>query len=74
MIALEAAEENEEGNYEISISVPSLTDKMENVEILHYSMDRSVWEIVEPTDVDLEKKLLKQNLKIFLRLLLFVIR
>ncbi|WP_308783811.1 hypothetical protein [uncultured Blautia sp.] len=59
LIALEVAEKNGEGNYEISISVPSLTDKMENVEILHYSMDRSVWEIVEPTDVDLEKKVIE---------------
>ena len=56
LIALEAAEKNEEGMYEVTISVPSLTDKLRNVQILHYSTERSLWEIVDPTEIDTEEK------------------
>ena len=58
MIALEAAEKNEEGMYEVTISVPSLTDELRNVQVLHYSTERSLWEIVDPTEIDMEEKTL----------------
>lgn len=56
LIALEAAEKNAEGMYEVTISVPSLTDQLRNVQILHYSTERSLWEIVDPTEIDTEEK------------------
>ncbi|HIW50028.1 MAG TPA: PqqD family peptide modification chaperone [Candidatus Blautia intestinavium] len=58
LIALEAAEKNEEGMYEVTISVPSLTDELRNVQVLHYSTERSLWEIVDPTEIDMEEKTL----------------
>lgn len=59
LIALEEAEKNADGKYEVKISVPSLTDQMENVEILHYSTERSLWEIIKPVEVDVEEKVIE---------------
>ena len=49
-------EKNEEGKYEVTLNVPSLTSKTTNVMVLHYSTERSVWEVIEPTDVDVDAK------------------
>lgn len=56
LVALEAAEKNAEGMYEVTISVPSLTDQLKNVQILHYSTERSLWEIVDPSEINTEEK------------------
>lgn len=42
----------ENGMYVVTLSVPTLTEGMTDVRLLHYSTERSLWEIVEPTDVD----------------------
>lgn len=42
----------ENGMYVVTLSVPTLTEGMTDVRLLHYSTVRSLWEIVEPTDVD----------------------
>lgn len=42
----------ENGMYRVTLSVPTLTEGMADVKLLHYSTVRSLWEIVEPTDVD----------------------
>ena len=49
-------EKNEEGKYEVTLNVPSLTSKTTNVMVLHYSTERSVWEVIEPADVDVDAK------------------
>ena len=47
---------NEDGMYEVTLSVPTLTEAATNVRILHYSTVRSIWEIVIPSDVNYEDK------------------
>ena len=42
----------EDGMYLVTLSVPTLTEGMKDVRLLHYSTVRSLWEIVEPEDVD----------------------
>lgn len=46
----------DDGKYLVTLSVPTLTEGMADVMLLHYSTARSVWEIVEPTDVDYAAK------------------
>ena len=47
---------NANGMYEVTLSVPTLTEAATNVRILHYSTERSLWEIIEPTNVDYTNK------------------
>lgn len=56
LVADETAEKNEDGKYEITIDVPSMTDETEGLAVLHYSMERTLWEIIEPTETDTEAK------------------
>ncbi|MDM8209860.1 LPXTG cell wall anchor domain-containing protein [Mediterraneibacter glycyrrhizinilyticus] len=42
----------DDGKYLVTLSVPTLTEGMTDVLLLHYSTERTVWETVEPTDVD----------------------
>lgn len=58
LVALDEAEKNEDGMYEVTLSVPSLTEQTANVEVLHYSTERTEWEIVDPTEVDVDAKTL----------------
>nr|WP_294677802.1 cell wall protein [uncultured Blautia sp.] len=53
---LTPAQKNANGKYEPTIKVPALTDKSENVMLLHYSTERNVWELVKPSKVDLTAK------------------
>lgn len=46
----------DDGNYLVTLSVPTLTSDVSDVGLLHYSTERSVWEIVTPTDVDYSNK------------------
>lgn len=46
----------EDGKYIVTISVPSLTEAMTNVKILHFSTERLVWEIIDPTEVNYTNK------------------
>lgn len=50
------AEKNENGKYEVTIDVPSMTDEATGYEVLHYSVERSVWELIEPSETDAEAK------------------
>lgn len=42
----------ENGMYRVTLSVPTLTEGMTDVKLLHYSTARSTWEIVDPANVD----------------------
>lgn len=46
----------DDGNYLVTLSVPTLTSDVSDVGLLHYSTERSVWEIITPTDVDYSDK------------------
>lgn len=45
-----------DGNYVVTISVPSLTEAMTDVKLLHFSTERLVWEVINPTDVNYTNK------------------
>lgn len=49
-------EKNENGKYEVTIDVPSMTDEATGYAVLHYSIERSVWELIEPSETDAEAK------------------
>ena len=57
LTALDGATKTEDGKYAVTLSVSSLTSAMTDVKLLHYSTVRSLWEIVEPTNVDYTNKL-----------------
>lgn len=42
----------EDGNYLVTINVPTLTRGMINIRLLHFSTERNLWELVTPIDVD----------------------
>lgn len=48
--------QDEDGKYIFTLSVPSLTEAMTNVKLLHYSTARKLWEVVAPEDVDYGSK------------------
>lgn len=50
------AEKNENGKYEVTIDVPSMTDEATGYAVLHYSIERSVWELIDPSETDAEAK------------------
>ena len=47
---------NEAGKYVVTLSVPSLTKAMTDVQILHYSTVRNLFELITPTNVDYDNK------------------
>lgn len=54
------AEKNADGKYEVEIAVPSITDTMENIQLVAYSKeDAKKWQIVDPISVDKENKTLE---------------
>lgn len=54
---------NEDGMYEPTLKVSQLTKNLENVSILHYSLVRGGYEIIEPEEVDLENKTITFEVK-----------
>ena len=54
------AEKNADGKYDVDLSVPSITDTMENIQLVAYSKeDAKKWQIVDPISVDKENKTLE---------------
>lgn len=56
LIPINGGVQTEDRKYIATISVPSLTEAMTNVKILHFSTERLVWEIIEPNDVNYTNK------------------
>lgn len=54
-------EKNENGNYDVTLAVPSMTDTMTDINLLHYSTVRELWEVieVEAENIDVENKTIK---------------
>lgn len=50
-------------NVGVTWEVPNLTKDVGQVYVLHYSVDRNVWEILNPTNVDYQAKTLSADLK-----------
>ena len=45
-----------DGSHEVTIKVPELTKAMVNVKLVHYSTQRSLWEVITPSDVNYDSK------------------
>lgn len=45
-----------DGRYQVTLSVPALAKGMTDVKVLHYSTKRNVWEVITPSNVDLDNK------------------
>lgn len=52
-------EKTADGFYDVRLQIPTLTEAMINVQILHYSTERSVWEVITPDEVDYTNKTLR---------------
>ena len=59
--AVKSAED--EDKYEVDLSVPSITDEMENIQLLCYNKEKNEWSIAEPICVDKKKKTIKVALE-----------
>ena len=59
--AVKSAED--EDKYEVDLSVPSITDEMENIQLLCYNKERNEWSIAEPISVDKKNKTIKVALE-----------
>lgn len=59
--AVKSAED--EDKYEVDLSVPSITDEMENIQLLCYNKEKNEWSIAEPISVDKKNKTIKVALK-----------
>ena len=45
-----------DGKYQVTLSVPALAKGMTDVKVLHFSTERKVWEVITPSNVDLNNK------------------
>lgn len=59
--AVKSAED--EDKYEVDLSVPSITDEMENIQLLCYNKKKNEWSIAEPISVDKKNKTIKVALE-----------
>jgi len=50
---------NADGKYEVEISVPSITDEMENIQLLCYNKETEEWTVIDPINIDKENKTIK---------------
>lgn len=59
--AVKSAED--EDKYEVDLSVPSITDEIENIQLLCYNKEKNEWSIAEPISVDKKNKTIKVALE-----------
>lgn len=55
----ERAEKNADGKYEVEFAVPSITDEMENIQLLCYNKETEEWTVTDPINIDKENKTIK---------------
>lgn len=63
LIALDGEGKDLNENVKVSWEVPNLTEDMSEVYVLHYSETRSVWEVIEPENVDKEANEIQATFK-----------
>lgn len=54
--AINGGVKNEDGQYVITLSVPTLTEGMTDVYLLQYSIEKGCWIVITPTDIDYANK------------------
>ena len=59
VLDFDKAVKNEDGKYEVEFAVPSITDEMENIQLLCYNKETKEWSIVDPINIDKENKTIK---------------
>lgn len=59
VLDFDKAVKNEDGKYEVEFAVPSITDDMENIQLVCYNKETKEWTIVDPINVDKENKTIK---------------
>lgn len=47
---------NADGKYVVTLSVPALSEAVSDVLVLHYSTVRNLWEVITPSNVDVQNK------------------
>lgn len=63
VLDFDKAVKNADGKYEVKFAVPSLTDDMENIQLVCYNKDTKEWSIVDPINVDKENKTIEVALE-----------
>lgn len=59
VLDFDRAVKNEDGKYEVEFAVPSITDDMENIQLVCYNKETKEWTIVDPINIDKENKTIK---------------
>ena len=59
VLDFDKAVKNEDGKYEVEFAVPSITDDMENIQLVCYNKETKEWTIVDPINIDKENKTIK---------------
>lgn len=59
VLDFDKAVKNEDGKYEVEFAVPSITDDMENIQLVCYNKESKEWTIVDPINIDKENKTIK---------------
>lgn len=58
-------EKNEDGNYDVKIQVPIITEQIKDVNILYYEKEKKIWDLIEPEEVDVEKQTVEFEIEDF---------
>lgn len=58
LIPIDGGIKDDDGNYVVTMELPVLTEALEDqgVAILHFSIERELWEIIHPENIDFEEK------------------
>lgn len=54
---------DDNGDYLVTLSIPAISSSMTDIAFLHFSTDRTVWEVVEASDVDYANKEITASFK-----------
>lgn len=49
--------------YDVDLSIPSITDEMENIQLLCYNKEKNEWSIADPISIDKKNKTIKVALE-----------
>ena len=58
-------EKNEDGNYDVKIQIPIITEQIKDVNILYYEKEKKIWDLIEPEEVDVEKQTIEFEIEDF---------
>ena len=56
LVPINGGVKTEDGKYKVTLTVPNLTEALQDVKVLHYSTQRAVWEVITPDNVNYSTK------------------